>query len=144
MLLCEASALDKLTEILLVPRSIIKMVVADKNFHLLLGLAPLVLVWAELGIILVIEAVFVLLRVIVVLVRQGVTFVQTLRVEAFTELVLFCYRASAIITLLIVRENLIAGVHTWAVLIIQVVLLFHFSHENVLELDGLFDVGEIN
>lgn len=120
------------------------MVVADKNFHLLLGLAPLVLVWAELGIILVIEAVFVLLRVIVVLVRQGVTFVQTLRVEAFTELVLFCYRASTIITLLIVRENLIAGVHTWAVLIIQVVLLFHFSHENVLELDGLFDVGEIN
>ena len=120
------------------------MVVADKNFHLLLGLAPFVLVWTELGTILVVKAVFVLLRILVILVGQGIAVVQTLWVEAFTELVLFCYRATAIITLLIVRENLIACIHTWAVLIVQADLLFHFSHKDVLELDRFLNIGEID
>ena len=44
LLLCESSLLDELTEVFLVPGSVVKMVVANENFHLLLSLATLILV----------------------------------------------------------------------------------------------------
>ena len=75
---------------------------------------------------------------------KNVTIIQTLRIETFAKLVLFCQRVSTTVTRLVVEESLIACVQVLEALIVQTVLVFGFSEKYVLELERFIIIGELN